>query len=644
MRVFLNEYNIALGKGCYLPLSTGLLRAYAETIPDIKDEYSFAPFLYKKDTVESIISEYRRDPDWPQVAAFSVSVWNEQLCLQVAEWVKSWTPDCLIVFGGAQVPHNPTEYFKKYPFVDVTIRGEGEESFADVLLRNLESRDFADIPQVAYRKDGNIIVNPQERKFKKDLDSLPSPYLAGLYDEMMQMHFAGEVEFQAIIETNRGCPFLCTFCFYGSNQHKFKYHGKDKVLAEIEWLGQNKIAYTLGADSNFGMQHRDIDIAKALVETKRTYGYPEKFRVNFGKNAGERIYEIGLLFNEAELGKGITLARQSNDEQVLANVKRSNIKLSTYSELQAKFNEKNILVYSEFIVGLPGETVESWKRGLDEAIMAGMRNQFLIYPCMALPNTEMGDPGYQKKHGYDVRRVELAEIHGAVRSANQVREWQDLVVGTNSMSIADWRYTMAWSFLFQALHGMRLGYFYMMYLANDYGIKPSQVVDAVMDCAPFGGFWWNEIRHYRSVIDSALSKGDPIVDVLPEWGNIYWTLDEGTFLRSQESIAASEEMLAIAKKAFEVPYLRNVQWYTDMRTPSYYSKYEEMHWCIGDIDKYFNLALTPSAVKFEDGDKSQVVYRVKRRRFDTREQFAREVVLKGRLSGTLLECVKYYGE
>src|SRR3989344_2775141 len=133
-RVYFNEYNVLMEGTAYLPIVSGLLRAHAETFDLLKQSYEFMPFFFYRDIPQCILPHY----DNPSVAAFSVSMWNEQLNLQIAEAVKRKFPDCLIVFGGPHVPHHPEEYFKEHSFVDVAVRGEGEESFSEILIRNLE--------------------------------------------------------------------------------------------------------------------------------------------------------------------------------------------------------------------------------------------------------------------------------------------------------------------------------------------------------------------------------------------------------------------------------------------------------------------------------------------------------------------------
>ncbi|MBY0430232.1 MAG: hypothetical protein K2Q10_03470, partial [Rhodospirillales bacterium] len=101
--VYFNEYNILMQGTTYLPLVSGLLRAYALTVPEICDGYRFMPYIFHIDAPGRILDRYEVPPF---VAAFSLSMWNEQLSLTVAREVKRRFPACIVVFGGAQVPHD----------------------------------------------------------------------------------------------------------------------------------------------------------------------------------------------------------------------------------------------------------------------------------------------------------------------------------------------------------------------------------------------------------------------------------------------------------------------------------------------------------------------------------------------------------
>ena len=119
----------------YLPLVSGILRAYGQSIPRLDMQYEWMPFLFMRDTPDALAPRHEA----PDVAVFSSSMWNEQLNLHVAAAVKKQHPECLIIFGGAQVPHHPEKYFEEHPYIDVAVRGEGERPFTAILERYLES-------------------------------------------------------------------------------------------------------------------------------------------------------------------------------------------------------------------------------------------------------------------------------------------------------------------------------------------------------------------------------------------------------------------------------------------------------------------------------------------------------------------------
>ena len=640
MRVVLAEPNIRMGKSCYLPLATGLLRAYAEQFDDIKNNYQFAPFIYHIDSPANILKSYDERTD---VAAFSTAVWNEQLNLTVASEVKRRWPECLIVFGGLQVPDDATDYLRKHLFIDVTVRRGGEVAFAEVLRRNLESRDFRDIPQVGYCSNGDVKSNYANYDFKRELNELPSPALAGLFDGLMERH-PHEIEFSMVLESDRGCPFLCAFCEFGLSQHKMSYYGLERVFAEIDWLGRNKCAYALGSAANFGMNKHDREIAEYLVATKKKYGYPDKFRVNYGKNTDDKIFEVAKILADADMSKSVTLARQSNDAEVLKNIKRSNIKLSTYTNLQRRFNDENIPTYSEFIIGLPGETFDSYVRGLDDTFEAGMRGHVLTYPLMALPNTEMGRPDYQRQFDVKTRRMLSAEVHGTVRSENLVPEYEDIVVETSSMPVNDWRRMVIYSHLFGALVSLKLGYFVAVHLWERYGVKLSEWIGHIMERP--GAMFKVEIAEHNRVLDGALNKGTPLNILLPEYGDVYWSGDEATYLRLAdrpfdfgiELLASIWSLLKDRGIAPNLEQLTKVVMYQQLRTPfiENFAGFGTMMSSSWNLHEHFESMFTSKPIPLYQLDKPEI-YIVKEPDFHgDKKRFAYDIILRGRRSGALL--------
>lgn len=630
-RVYFNEYNIRMENAAYLPIASGLLRAYAETFDELRGGYEFMPFFYHVDSVENILRGYRD----PAVAAFSLSMWNEQLNLTVAAEVKRRWPDCLIVVGGPQVPQHPQEYFGRYPFMDVAVRAEGEEPFAQVLLRNLGSREFGGIPSVSWRNGAEVIRNDVEAQQPKDLDMYPSPYIEGLFDEIMA---TSGMEMQAIIETNRGCPFPCAFCFWGQGglSRKYRFHSIDRMRREIEWCAKNRIRYVFNADSNFGMHKRDEEIAQILVNTKAQYGFPEKFRTCFGKNADDRIYGIAKQLHAADMEKGITLALQSNNEQVLKNIRRQNIKLSAYRELQTRFNEANVPVYSELILGLPGETLETWKAGIDALLAAGLKNQLFVYLCQVYPNTEMSEPEYQKRFGIVTKRIELNETHGAVRSTDLVTEYEDVIVTTDAMPLAMWREMVLFSWWMMVLHSLKIGFFVMLYAARRHGKSYSDFIAhvAIATSPILAG----ETAEFNWQIDRLL-EGRGRGRVMPGYGAMYWDEEEASFIRIAERLDAFYAELLECTAQFlpgcDREELEDVIAYQRAAIPSAHDPLGKILGFAHNVPEYFERALTAVPVELE---KRPQTVRVLTKQFPSSELFAKRTIMWGRKSGTILNA------
>ena len=480
-RIYFFESNIPMAGTIYLPLVSGLLQAYAQTFADIANAYEFMPYIFMRDVPEKMIREVEN----PFVFCFSVCIWNEQLSLCVAKLVRNLWKDCIIVFGGPSVTK---DYQELHPYINYIILEEGERKFVKLLGK---------------------LIGAEINVDQDNLSNYPSPYTLGLYERTISDH--PELTFQAIVETNRGCPFTCTFCYWGQGfeEKKVRHHTLEHVREEAEWIGRHGIKYVFMADANFGMYDRDYEVAKIYCEVKQKYGYPEKVRVCYGKNKEENVFKVATLMHSCDLTKAVTLARQSNSEEALKSIRRSNIKLSVYDNLRDRYHSAGIPTYTEIILGMPGETKESFVKGVGE--IAGTPTQLFIYHCTILPNTEMADPEYIKKYGLVTSRVPLAEIHGQYRDSNFVQEYEDIVVQTNTMTKEDWIdcAVYAWRTQLEFVFG----------------------IDLIPD--------W--VENYFERIAVGITEGRERAQYDPGYGNIYWEPEEMAFLMICNSRGLIEE-------------------------------------------------------------------------------------------------------
>ncbi|MDO8500082.1 MAG: B12-binding domain-containing radical SAM protein [bacterium] len=641
-RVYLHEFNILMGRKVYLPNVSGMLRAFAETKKEIRANYQFMPFVFIRGKPETITAQW----DNPSVLAFSSSVWNHQLNLALAKLGREMFPSALIVFGGPHVPHEhgTEEFLRKHPHIDVIVIKDGEATFADLLIQFLNTRDFSGVQGVAF-------LSPETGKYVRtadrpvaDVNEFPSPYLAGLYDGLMANR--GDTEYQVIIETNRGCPFSCGFCYWGGRNKKVLMFDLERIRGEVEWLGTQKVPYVFGADANFGMIPRDKEIAEIFVHGKERNQYPLSFRVCFGKNAEDRVFEVAKLLERADLTKGVTVSFQSTDPVTLKNIGRGNIRIEVYRNLICRYRKEKIPIYTELILGLPGETYKSFALGLNEVFEAGLYDQIGIFFCTVLPNTPMADPRYVMEHGIVTKEIDLVEPHASARKEGEVVEREDIVVATKTMPLADWKKSAMLGWMAQTLHGLKLGFFVALYLFHRFGIKYTELFEHLINCPDDGDFpiLKGAIAYYREYLDAVLSGGPQCV-FLKEFGEISWQIEEATFLQLSENLNGFyREFMTLTRSLLEnrglsvnEPELEEVFRYQMARIASLGpDKPREYTFSLNapeSFDKLLNDETTTLNLQPTTGQ----ILTVQVGRFNSREEFANHVIWYGRRDSRAVE-------
>ena len=406
-KIQLLQLNNNYGNQYYFPYTVGCLQAYASTHKTIENNFNFLPFIYKRDQVNKIVDMM------PGIDIFGAScyVWNWRLSLEVGRELRKRNSSVLIIFGGPHIPDNDSGFFNEFPFIDIIVHGEGELAFCNILETYQKNESFCSIPNTSYfdRKTGKIYHTPKAPRFN-EINQFPSPYLEGTFRPLMES--VKDIEWMAMWETNRGCPFACTFCDWGSAiASKVNDFNLDRLKKEIDWFSDNKVGFVLGADANFGIRKRDLDIARSLAKAKSANGYPHTFRVSYTKNSTEKIFGVAKVLYDAEMLKGVCLSMQSMNEETLVSIKRDNISLEVFHELQSLYNREGVPTFTELIIGLPGETYASFSIGVDKLLENGQHSQLIIYNCTVMPNAELGDPAYQNKYGVRTEEIPIFTDH-----------------------------------------------------------------------------------------------------------------------------------------------------------------------------------------------------------------------------------------
>ena len=409
----------------YLPYSAGVIWSYAKADPEINEKFECTDMIWRRDAVEDVAQRiYQND-----IVAFSTYVWNHQYNYTVAKRVRELNPDCLIIFGGPEPAITNKNIFLDNPFMDIIICFEGEITFRKI-LQNYESKNWEEIPGLLFNKNGEPI-NTGDAKRIETLEEVPSPYLSGVFDKIVAEN--PEVEWNGTLETNRGCPFACTFCDWGSlTYNKVKHFGVQRVYDELEWMAKHKCGFISITDANFGMfPERDNLIADKIIEVQSTYGYPKTFSVAWAKNQKREVVEIVKKLLEAPgFNQGLTLSVQSLDLDVLENIRRKNMEMNKLEEVFELCEQRNIPTYTELILGLPGETLQSWKDNFWKLFRMGNHTGLTVFQAQLLENAEMN---LLQRKLFKIGSQRVTDYFSGSYSNEHIEEGIDIITSTKDL-------------------------------------------------------------------------------------------------------------------------------------------------------------------------------------------------------------------
>lgn len=410
-----------------IPIGMGYVAAY------LKKRFGKDTEVYLFRKFEEIYDALKEKT--PDIAAFGSYCWNTRLTLNTARFLRACYPNVIIAIGGPDVsplPEMTSRDLRVNRQVDFYMPNEGEQPTANIVEAFLTFRNHGKVRQSMIK--GSFSINPETgnlwgnaiSRFEGDVNEIPSPYFDGLMDRFLK-----DIDYMPSIQTSRGCPYHCTFCVSGrSVWSKVRPFDIGRVKAEIDYVAKvARNSFMRFVDENLGVLPRDLEIVEYLIKKKKETGFPQSGSIYTDKHPTDRVRKICWLMREII---PVCISFQTTTPQVLENIKRINLTDQDIKSTVAFARENKLIIVSELIFMLPGETVSSFLASIQKLIdfrFESIEAQHL----QILKGAEMDTPQDRSKYG--VRTMFSVAENGYTKHPEleniEVDEW---VVANNTIT------------------------------------------------------------------------------------------------------------------------------------------------------------------------------------------------------------------
>jgi len=438
----------------------------------------------------------------PKIVGVGTYIWNAINVKKIISIIKKVSPETFVILGGPEVSYLPLRVdFKE---TDYIIRGEGEITFyelAKAILLNNPPKD-------------KIIqgVTPEVKKLK-----LP-------YDEYSDKDIKNRYIY---VESSRGCPFHCEFCL-SSLDKQVRYFDFEKIIYEFDKLWSRGVRSFKFIDRTFNL---NIKFALRLMEyfLSKDDEYSLHFEVvpdNFPNRLKEKLKEFPPHSLQLEIGL------QSLNEEILQNISRKMDITKTKANISFLENETNAHLHLDLIIGLPGESLESFRANLNE-LTSITNSEIQLGILKKLSGTPISrwdkkfsmqycdEPPYEIVQNSLIDFFQMQEMKRFARfwdliynsgNFHKTKEyiWIDSTVYDGFLELAKWIYSQTKSTYQISL--MRLSELLFTYLGDIKGLDKKMIAKSILDDIirvegrKVPGFLHKYVEHIPNLKKMALNK------------------------------------------------------------------------------------------------------------------------------------------
>ena len=370
-----NVILISFNYSNHFSLAHGYLKAYAEKDTFIRDNASIqiVDFDAEKNDIRQVL--YYLSKERPAIVGFSCYCWSMNKILDLSRLLKQLDPDIKIMLGGPEAGPAADKYMTENPAVDLIVRGEGEETFKEVLGSLLGAGTALALTKGITYREKDTIVNTDPRPLLANLDAIPSPYLTGILKPRDEVTY---------IETFRGCPYRCAFCYEGKNFPDLRYFSEERVKKEIELIMSMQTIRSFHiVDSVFNITKGRLKRLAQIISDANRSGTEIRTVEVMAELVDEEVVQ---LLKQAHV-VSVETGPQTVNRETLVTINRS-FEKEKFRSGTTLLLDGGIEVLTDLIIGLPGDNLFRFLRSI-KALMQLKPTTIVFSILHVLPGTEL---------------------------------------------------------------------------------------------------------------------------------------------------------------------------------------------------------------------------------------------------------------
>jgi tRNA A37 methylthiotransferase MiaB len=349
----------------------------------------------------------------------SLFVWNRtKIEAQMARVRSKLPPNLQVIAGGPAVdPNNNHNYLQENFWCDYAVYGNGESAFADVVESIMYQRRLIrfNTSNLAWRHD------QQDKTVLADYKMVPepkiSPYLhcEDMLKQLIDYEHSQGWTVTLAWQLTRGCPYKCTFCDWNLGLGNKTTRRKNTWQQEIDMFQRLGVKRIFMSDANLGQYDEDVEIYRYFAKKNLEENAGFLVEANYSKlkkKVNLELMHIAGAGNMLDPTVGFTFSVQDIHPEVLKNIDRPDVSWQVHKEMILELQQAypEIMTRLQLILGLPGQTLQSWKQSLCET--SNVNAVCYIFMSELLPGSpSVRDPEYQKKYQF-VYSNSLRLYHG----------------------------------------------------------------------------------------------------------------------------------------------------------------------------------------------------------------------------------------